>query len=510
MRWSARHPVAAAVCLQLASPAHAQLAPQRPLPDTPVVPGSESPLRPVREHVLRLVATDSLPSLIVAAYADGRLLWSEAVGKADRQHDRPATLTTPYGLGSLSKSITGTALMQLAERGMIDLDAPVNRYLGDAKVRVLVGNEAELTVRRLLAMRGGIPHYVRNYWLDESPRPPTGDELIRAYGVSVAPPGSRYEYSNLAYGVAERLIERVGGQPYPEYMAQHVFRPLGMKNARVRRDPTDPTVAQAYHDADTALAYWFTDPGGAAALQGSLRDLIRYAHFHLSWPSPISPVVPGRPDDPSFDYALGWGILNVGDGHRILISDGNVFGATSNLQIFPRESAFAILVTNSSAATEIIGSLALQLGRVVAPEAASRRDSLFASDDWPPAPYREETLRGVEEWAGRWKGLVHTPDGGIPVTLEIGDSAVIRVSARGRPAVAAQELVRANGRVEGWVDVPFPLRETTSYRQRARFSLAVHSGRLVGTFTAWPVDDPRAHFVLPFAAELEREGSSQD
>lgn len=495
--------VAAALCLHLPNPARSQLPVPAPLPDTVVLP-SEGPLQTTRDRVLRLIAKDSLPSLAVAAFAGGRLVWSEALGFSDRQNGIPATVSTPYGFGSVSKSITGTALMRLAARGAIALDAPLDTYLRDPAVRVLVGWTSDLTVRRLLAMRGGIPHYVRNYWLDESLQAPSGDELIRDYGISVAPPGSRYMYSNLAYGIAERLIEKVTGETYPEHMAENVFAPLGMAGARVRRDPADPAGARVYHSGDSALAYWFTDPEGGAALQASLRDLIRYAHHHLAAPASISPVVPGHPDDPPFDYFLGWGILNVGAGNRILISDGNVFGAVANLQIFPREDAFAILLTNSSAVSPIIESLSLEIARAVAPVAAGGRDSLFASADWPPEQFREEPWRAEDEWEGRWQGFVHTPTGVVPVEVSIGDSATVGVTVGAGESVPAREVARVGDRLEGWADVRVPTRDTEGLPHSVRFSLAIHDGRLSGTFTAWTADDPRSHFVLPFFADLER------
>lgn len=100
----------------------------------------------VREFIKRQLTERRLPSISVAVARDGQIIWEEAFGWADSEKRVPATPHTMYSLASISKPITATGLMILKERGRVELDRPINEYLGEAKVAVRVGNPAEATV----------------------------------------------------------------------------------------------------------------------------------------------------------------------------------------------------------------------------------------------------------------------------------------------------------------------------------------------------------------------------
>src|SRR5262245_41405720 len=87
----------------------------------------------VRELIRRKLAEHAAPSIAVAVARDGRIVWEEGFGWADVEAKRPATSHTPYKLGSVSKPITATAVLEACERGQMELDRPINEYLGDAK-----------------------------------------------------------------------------------------------------------------------------------------------------------------------------------------------------------------------------------------------------------------------------------------------------------------------------------------------------------------------------------------
>jgi CubicO group peptidase (beta-lactamase class C family) len=138
------------------------------------------------------------------------------------------TPDTPFIIGSVAKSMTALAVLQLVEDGRVDLDAPVSRYLAWFEV-VPAASSDRVTVRRLLEHTSGLPAlagapattWLRDLPIDETAREVAGSELARE-------PGSAWEYTNANYVLLGALIEEITGQPYAEVLEDQVFVPLGM------------------------------------------------------------------------------------------------------------------------------------------------------------------------------------------------------------------------------------------------------------------------------------------
>src|SRR5437588_5532254 len=126
----------------------------------------------VRELIRTRLVEQSLPSLAVAVAREGQIVWEEGFGWADRENRVPATEHTMYSLASISKPITATGLMLLVERGQIELDRPINDYLGDAKLTARVGDAVGATVRRVANHTSGLPLHYHFFYQDEPYRRP--------------------------------------------------------------------------------------------------------------------------------------------------------------------------------------------------------------------------------------------------------------------------------------------------------------------------------------------------
>src|SRR5690348_8075895 len=116
-----------------------------------------------------------IPSLVVAVAKGNTVLWEEGFGWADRERRIAATPHTLYSLASISKPITATALMILKERGVLNLEHPINHYLGERKLHARVGNIDEATVRRVANHTSGLPLHSQFFYQDEPDLPPTGE-----------------------------------------------------------------------------------------------------------------------------------------------------------------------------------------------------------------------------------------------------------------------------------------------------------------------------------------------
>ena len=121
----------------------------------------------VRTYIQQQMATQSVPSIALAVARDNEILWEEGFGWADRQNDVKASAHTPYNLASVTKSLTGAALVMLQERGKLDLDRPVNDYLGAAKLHSPMFDPSQATVRRVATHTAGLTTYARECALDD-------------------------------------------------------------------------------------------------------------------------------------------------------------------------------------------------------------------------------------------------------------------------------------------------------------------------------------------------------
>jgi len=163
----------------------------------PVADCKVDQFEPIREQIRQKLVQQRAPSISVAVARGNQIIWEEGFGWADRENHIPATPDTMYTLGSTSKPITATAIMLLRERGLLNLDRPINDYLGDAKLVARVGNASEATVRRVAQHNAGLPGYYETFYPDEPGKPPAMNEVILRYGNLVFPPGERFHYSVL-------------------------------------------------------------------------------------------------------------------------------------------------------------------------------------------------------------------------------------------------------------------------------------------------------------------------
>ncbi|MBN2115816.1 MAG: beta-lactamase family protein [Anaerolineales bacterium] len=163
---------------------------------------------------------------------------------------------TPFIIGSLSKSFTALAVMQLVEAGKIDLDAPVQRYLPWFRI-VDPQASAQMTVRHLLNQTSGLPTSAGEIQLaDFDDRPDAAERQARALVALklTRPVGSEFEYSNANYNLLGLIIESASGESYPDYIQTHIFTPLGMSHSY-----TSHAIAKQ-NGLVVGHQYWFAHP----------------------------------------------------------------------------------------------------------------------------------------------------------------------------------------------------------------------------------------------------------
>ena len=270
------------------------------------------------EFVKMQMATDRMTGLSVAFMKDD-FVWAQGYGFADLENQVPVTEKSAYRLASVTKPMTATAIMQLVEKGKIDLDAEVQTY-----VPYFPRKQWPITVRQLLGHLGGISHY-QNYDLEghfkEHKNTREAIAVFENFDL-VAEPGTRYNYSSYGYNLLGAVIEGASGQSFGEYMRENIWAPLGMSDTRMD-DPLDliPNRVRGYQLIDGKIKNSeFVDISSRFAAGGTrstVIDLLKFAkglnaRKILSEKSIALMYEPmATKDGRLIDYGMGWGTNNA-------------------------------------------------------------------------------------------------------------------------------------------------------------------------------------------------------
>jgi CubicO group peptidase (beta-lactamase class C family) len=282
------------------------------------MPGSEALDRLLAER-----QADRLPSVAGAVSRQGDVAWSAAVGTASYDDDRPATADTQYRIGSITKTFTATAIMQLYAAGQLDLDDRLAQHLDG------VANGTP-TIRRMLSHLSGLQREAGEMFV--TGKSPTEEQLVESMEQIefVSRPAEQHHYSNLAFALLGQVVARISGEAYTAYVDAKIIGPLGLGRTTWRPSGTQ---AQGYLVDEYARTVWKepeTDLAGTAAagqLWSTVEDLARWAAFLAEGADGVldAKVVeemwfPQVMYDPA-DWALAWGL-----GLMLYSSEGAIYG----------------------------------------------------------------------------------------------------------------------------------------------------------------------------------------
>jgi CubicO group peptidase (beta-lactamase class C family) len=317
------------------------------------------------------MSRQSIPALSIAVAVENQLRWTAGYGISDLENFVPAKATTVFRLGSISKPITATALLQLEEQGRVDLDAPVQRYLPGFPLK-----EWPVTPRSLLSHLGGIRHYNGAEDFGSTRRYASVTEALGIFQNDELEhePGTKYLYTTYGYSVLGAIVESVAGTPFIEYVRKHVFEPSGME--RIRDDSHAaliPNRARGYAKdeqgrlrncnlADTSNKI----PGGGMA--GTAGDLVRFA-LALNRGKLLRKATVERMftraatrDGKPVPYGLGV-FVGEWEGRRLISHGGGQQGTSTLLQLYPESGAAIAIMCNLEGAR--LAPLAGEVARAI-------------------------------------------------------------------------------------------------------------------------------------------------
>lgn len=226
---------------------------------------------------------DDVAGATIAVVRDGKVLFTRGYGYADVKQKRPVSAEeTLFRPGSVSKLFTWTAVMQLFEKGMLDLDRDVNEYI-DFKIPDAFGKP--ITLKNLMTHTPGFEEQVKDLFSAEGAPPALGQYLKTHVPRRIFPPGTTPAYSNYGTALAGYIVERVSGKPFSDYIDENIFKPLGMaRSTFVQPLPTNLSglMSGGYRlGSDDAREFEVVNVPPAGSLSSSASDMARFIIAHL-------------------------------------------------------------------------------------------------------------------------------------------------------------------------------------------------------------------------------------
>ncbi len=321
-----------------------------------------------------------VPGIAWGIVIDGTLSHSGAHGYRDVEAKAPVDADTVFRIASMTKSFTALCILKLRDEGKLSLDDPAERYVPELKgLQYPTADSPRLTIRHLLSHAEGWPE--DNAWGDRqlAVSDEQMNEMLRRGLPFSNAPGLAYEYSNFGFAILGRIVSRVSGTPYSQYVTANILRPLGMSvttmaPASVPREK----LARGYRWENGA---WTEEPqladgafGPMGGMLTSIRDLSRYVAFHLSaWPprdeadtGPVrrasvremqqawrmAPALAVRGESPqkmalnSGGYGFGLRISQTCDFRHVVAHSGGLPGFGSHMRWFPEYGVGIIALGN--------------------------------------------------------------------------------------------------------------------------------------------------------------------
>lgn len=263
---------------------------------------------------------DPMAGIAVGIVQHGRLVYARGFGAQKLgSPDQPMTPQTLFHMASITKTFVATSVMQLWEKGKVDLDAPVTKYI--PYFRIDDPRYTKITVRQMLSHSSGLPDVDDYEWN----KPQNDDGALDRYVRSLSgmklklffDPGTGWSYSNMAYEVLGDLVAKVSGLTFEDYVDKNILRPLGMNNSTLLLSKADPKLL--------AEGYTRLRNGDHA----SLKPVAAYPFNRIH--SPSSDLMSNVVD------MSRWALVNLNhgelDGHRILKRETHDLMWTPGVQI---------------------------------------------------------------------------------------------------------------------------------------------------------------------------------
>jgi len=301
----------------------------------------------LESHLLRRMQEAAVPGVSLSIVCKGEMVLATS-GVRDAASQAPVDAQTVFDVASLTKPLVSYAALQLADAGVLDLDAPLSRFT--APVVADDAAAAAITARHVLTHTSGLPNL-------------RGNDPVRTY----FPPGERFSYSSVGFGYLQSALESLTGEPLEASLQRLVFAPLDMRSSSLEWQPRFAgNFANPHEHAERIEKHYPPQVHASYSLQTTAQDYARFvqavlrgerlrAPTHRQWLTPVSRVpqgtvlslesTPPQAPDSGVGWGLGWGIERE---HGTFFQWGKMPGIRAFVMGCPAEQSALVLLTNSN------------------------------------------------------------------------------------------------------------------------------------------------------------------
>jgi len=333
----------------------------------------------IEEEIPKLMRETKTPGLSIAVLREKEVIYAEGFGARNVELNLPATPNTLYGIGSCTKSFTALAIMQLAEKKLLNIDDPVEKYV-PLKIK---SKGKSITIHNLLTHTSGLPSLgtaviliarmagIGEKWIPMSSMDDFYRHLNGAEGEVVDEPGKRFFYFNAGYTILGDIIEKVSGKPYEEYIQENILTPLEMERTTFLKEKFE-------REEDKMTPYWKSKEGklipskhpfhkliyAPGGLLSSVMELTNYLKMNIEEgkfrgrvivkPESIREMqriyveMPRKTYYGREGYGYGWGIVENFLGEKMVEHGGSTGVSSAYLAFLPKSRVGVAMASNTS------------------------------------------------------------------------------------------------------------------------------------------------------------------
>ena len=397
---------------------------------------------------------ENIAGATISIVKDGKLLFARGYGYSDVANKKPVVADeTLFRPGSISKLFTWTSVMQLQEQGKLDLDRDINDYL-DFKIPDAFGQP--ITLKNILTHTAGFEEQVKDLFATGDVSPDLGQYVKTHIPTRIYPPGTVPAYSNYATALAGYIVERVSGRPFSDYVAENIFRPLGMaRSTFVQPLPADfiPAMSNGYRRASDSepVSFEVVVPFPAGSLTTTSTDMAKFMLAHLQEGS-LGDGRILRPEtvrlmhsrlfalDPAANGMAHGFYEETRNGHRIVGHGGDTIAFHSDLHLIPDAGVGFFISYNSGGKGEVSP-------RSMIWEAFLDRYFPFTPTDEPTLESAKDDAKAV---SGNYMVSRRSDTSFLKVATILGGTDV---AARDDGTIEIPSLTEPNGNPKRWREV---------------------------------------------------------